>query len=80
MELITNIMAILQQSKMIDHKCKLFSNRLDLVLGDICWSVSVTDLLMENLFGGDISEESRIASSIKSLPSVSFNLYLFSSV
>ena len=44
MKLITNIMAILQQSKMIDHKCILFSNRLDLVLGDICWSVSVTDL------------------------------------
>ena len=44
MELITNIMAILQQSKMIYYKCKAFSNKFDLVLGDICWSVSVTDL------------------------------------
>ena len=61
MKLVTNILTILQQSKMIYYKCKAFSNKFDLVLGDICWSVSVTDLLMENLFGGDISEESRIA-------------------
>ena len=44
MKLVTNILTILQQSKMIYYKCKAFSNRFDLVLGDICWSVSVTDL------------------------------------
>ena len=44
LKLITNILAILHHSKMIDHKCKFVSDRFDLVLGDICWSVSVTDL------------------------------------
>ena len=44
MKLVTNILTILQQSKMIYYKCKAFSNKFDLVLGDICWSVSVTDL------------------------------------
>ena len=44
MKLVTNILTILQQSKMIYYKCEAFSKRFDLVLGDICWSVSVTDL------------------------------------